>query len=535
MVVRNSLTAVLLVITAAVWSVPGAFADDQMPWVEDLSIATQRAAAEGKLVLLHVYSDDCPPCRRLEKNVYSRPDVAEAVARNYVPVRVHAKQRPEIIAKYNVRAWPTDVYLTPTGIEIYKTVCPQEPNDYVNLVNSLAAQTGTGLGRNNSQLPTSQQLAAQRAEAHAAAGNQVAAQAAAAQASLAQGNVPQPTSHVPPATPFGPWVAPGASPRDTIAQVSNQVATQANGQAQWMVQGANATAQQAQQSFQQTQQAVQQAGQQTWQQAQAQANQTATQVQGQFNQAVTQTVDASQQAVVGATQQATQQATQVANDSTQTAASAAKEVINRYSQPLANPAAVAATGFAPWQGAIVPPGQQPPFGAVPANPAAAPNASVAPVASLAPNASLAPSAPPAVTPVAASAPPVQAAAPAGTYPIAMEGFCPVTLLNEGKWKKGQPEFGAVHRRRTFLFATAEAQQAFLASPDRFSPVMVGYDPVKFMNTGELVDGHVTYGLTYRKQIYLFSDDASLKSFWQNPRQFTEGLRQAMAQQERVIR
>jgi thiol-disulfide isomerase/thioredoxin len=525
MVVRNSLTAVLLVISAAVWSAPGAFADDQMPWVEDLSIATQRAAAEGKLVLLHVYSDDCPPCRRLEKNVYSRPDVAEAVARNFVPVRVHAKQRPEIVAKYNVRAWPTDVYLTPTGIEIYKTVCPQEPNDYVNLVNSLAAQTGTGLGRNNSQLPTSQQLAAQRAEAHAAAGNPVAAQAAAAQASLAQGNVPQPTSHVPPATPFGPWVAPGASPRDTIAQVSNQVATQANGQAQWMAQGAHATAQQAQQSFQQTQQAVQQAGQQTWQQAHSQANQTATQVQGQFNQAVTQTVDASQQAVAGATQQATQ----MANDHTQAAATAAKEVINQYSQPMPNTAAIAATGFAPWQGAIVPPGQQSPFGAVPANPAAAPNAS------LAPNALLAPSASPAITPVEGGAPPAAAAAPAGTYPIAMEGFCPVTLLSEGKWKKGQPEFGAVHRRRTFLFATAEAQQAFLAGPDRFSPVMVGYDPVKFMNSGELVDGRVTYGLTYRKQIYLFSDDASLKSFWQNPRQFTEGLRQAMTQQERVIR
>jgi YHS domain-containing protein len=125
---------------------------------------------------------------------------------------------------------------------------------------------------------------------------------------------------------------------------------------------------------------------------------------------------------------------------------------------------------------------------------------------------------------------------AGAYPVAMEGYCPVTLAAERKWKKGQAQFGAVHRRRTFLFTSEAAQQKFLADPDRFSPVMVGYDPVKFMQTGELVDGRATYSLTYRKQVYLFTDDASLKTFWTNPSQFTEGLRQAMSRQEgRTIR
>jgi YHS domain-containing protein len=118
----------------------------------------------------------------------------------------------------------------------------------------------------------------------------------------------------------------------------------------------------------------------------------------------------------------------------------------------------------------------------------------------------------------------------------MEGYCPVTLATERKWKKGQAQFGAVHRRRTFLFVSQAEQQKFLADPDRYSPVMVGYDPVKFLQTGELVDGRVANALTYRKQVYLFTDDAALKSFWMNPAQFTEGLRQAMSQTEgRTIR
>lgn len=122
------------------------------------------------------------------------------------------------------------------------------------------------------------------------------------------------------------------------------------------------------------------------------------------------------------------------------------------------------------------------------------------------------------------------------YPVAMEGYCPVTLATERKWKKGQAQFGAVHRRRTFLFVSQAEQQKFLADPDRYSPVMVGYDPVKFLQTGELVDGRVANALTYRKQVYLFTDDAALKSFWMNPAQFTEGLRQAMSQTDgRTIR
>lgn len=447
MAVRTSLAAGLLIACCGLVSA----ADDQLPWAEDFAQACRQANAQGKLVLLHFYSDDCPPCVRVERNVFSQAAVAEAVGRNYVPVKVHVRKTPALAAKYNVQQWPTDVFVTPEGLEVKRSVSPQSPEDYINLTNAVAATAGVGAGRQSNA------------------------------------SAPRPTAP----SPAAPWRA--ASPQSAIAQVSNQ----ADAPAPWMAPGAAAAAQQTaqqtahqvQQSAQQVQQNVQQAGQQAWQYGQVQANQTLTNT------------------------------TQAAQQSTQAAAEAAKEVINRYSQPLSQPAAAS-------------PSWQPPFvtGAAAGVPGFAPALTPPeqPAQTLAPASSGSASA---YETNPALAPPPAAIA-SGSYPIAMSGFCPVTLANERKWKKGQPQFGAIHRRRTFLFNSAAEQQTFLLEPDRYSPVMVGYDPVKFMQTGELIDGTATYSLTYRKQVYLFTDDASLKSFWQNPSQFTEGLRQAMTRNER---
>lgn len=442
MAVRTILTAGLLFACSALALTANLTADDQLPWAEDFAAACQQANAQGKLVLLHFYSDDCPPCVRVEKNVFSQPEVGAAVGRNFVPVKVHARKTPALVQKYHVQQWPTDVFVTPAGLELTRTVSPQAPAAYINLVNTVAASSGIGVARS---------------------------------------------------------AAPG-----TITQVSNQIA----GQATYMTQSAAATAQQYQQSAQQSLAASTQAAQQAGQQAQQTAQQSWQYAQAQGNQALANT------------QQAVQQTAQTAQQSTQAAADSAKEVINRYSQPLQQAAA------ATWQ---------PPFSSAAATPAsadinAAPSVAAAVQQHYAPN--FAPQAPAAP----AAAPPVPANVATAAYPVAMEGYCPVTLATERKWKKGQAQFGAVHRRRTFLFVSQAEQQKFLADPDRYSPVMVGYDPVKFMQTGELVDGKATFSLTYRKQVYLFTDDASLKSFWTSPAQFTEGLRQAMSQTEgRTIR
>ncbi|HTU23782.1 MAG TPA: thioredoxin domain-containing protein, partial [Pirellulales bacterium] len=94
--------------------------------------------------------------------------------------------------------------------------------------------------------------------------------------------------------------------------------------------------------------------------------------------------------------------------------------------------------------------------------------------------------------------------PPGTPAVGLDGCCPVTLVEQKRWAKGDPQFGVIHRGRTYLFASAEAQRRFWANPDAFSPVIEGNDPVLALDNRQMVPGTRTFGVFYEKRIYLFS-------------------------------
>jgi protein disulfide-isomerase len=102
------------------------------------------------------------------------------------------------------------------------------------------------------------------------------------------------------------------------------------------------------------------------------------------------------------------------------------------------------------------------------------------------------------------------------------------------WKKADPKFGAIHRGKTYLFASKEAQEKFLANPDAFTPVLSGCDPVRYAQQGEFVEGKRDFGLVYGKRIFLFADEASLNRFDQTPAAFAETAYQAMLKSETTL-
>lgn len=120
-----------------------------------------------------------------------------------------------------------------------------------------------------------------------------------------------------------------------------------------------------------------------------------------------------------------------------------------------------------------------------------------------------------------------AAAPAASQ-FALDGFCPVTLVDQGKWQKGDPRWGAVHQGKTYLFASQQGQQQFLASPDRFAPVLSGYDPVRYTETGQLVEGKREHGVFFGNRIFLFADEVALDRFSKHTDFYMARVRQATA-------
>lgn len=120
-------------------------------------------------------------------------------------------------------------------------------------------------------------------------------------------------------------------------------------------------------------------------------------------------------------------------------------------------------------------------------------------------------------------PPLTAAAPTPAIPanptpmsMAMEGYCPVTLVERGAWVAGNVQYGARHRGRTYLFAGPAEQQAFFVAPDRYAPALSGDDPVLALDTGRRVPGDRNYGLTYESRTYLFSSPETLNAFTAAP-------------------
>ena len=60
------------------------------------------AQQQGKLVFIDLYADWCPPCRSMERSVFSRAEVAEFMARNFVAAKYNVDQTlgRELLGEY---------------------------------------------------------------------------------------------------------------------------------------------------------------------------------------------------------------------------------------------------------------------------------------------------------------------------------------------------------------------------------------------------------------------------------------------------
>lgn len=498
-------------------------AQDMIRWESDLQQAADMARQQGKLLLIHFYNDGCPPCERLEKNVFNQATVAISISKGYVPVKVHAGKSPKVAESFQVDRWPVDIIATPGGEELFRTVSPQAVNSYVTMLEEVSKK--------------------------AAASMAVQANAIAAATAPTTPPVSTPAASAPAAASNGYIVnqyAPAANPTEIvnryssgIANAGKQMQAQAGQSVQSMQGAAVAASQRGMDQVNQAGNAAMQAAQQKvdtgMAYGQQMANRAATSVEQGANQAMAQGqkyVDQGMSTAGQYAQQAQKQASvyggQVANQVSQympAAPATTQPQASVYGDPSAAqtpentaPPANSGTQDQPWNPAETAPSapaQNSVYGGYAASKPAIGN----PAAGM-----------PDITAPTSPQPAGMKFVSASQAPsFGLEKFCPVTMAETMKWTKGNPQFGAVHRGRTYLFASQEAQQKFLADPDRFSPVLSGCDPVVFVEQGKLVDGSRNCGLSYRGQMFFFVNKANADRFWKSPDVYTVPSYQAMMQ------
>jgi thiol:disulfide interchange protein len=135
--------ALVLAVLALVTARPaGAHPQDLVKW-RPIAAGESEAKKSGKPVLYFFTAAWCGPCHLLEQQVFSRKDVADQIAKDFIPVVVRDEMRetgtnkPEMLAvanRYGLRGFPTLVVSRPgmdRGIKMEGWDGPQGAIDFL--------------------------------------------------------------------------------------------------------------------------------------------------------------------------------------------------------------------------------------------------------------------------------------------------------------------------------------------------------------------------------------------------------------------
>ncbi len=114
-------------------------------------------------------------------------------------------------------------------------------------------------------------------------------------------------------------------------------------------------------------------------------------------------------------------------------------------------------------------------------------------------------------------------------PFALDGCCPVTVVDNSQWKLGRLEYSEQREKQRFLFAGASEQQRFRQNPDRYIPAFFGNDIVLASDSHTTTAGKREHGVILKDRIYLFATEDSLQRFARNPARYIARNKEAPIQ------
>ena len=409
-----------------------------MKWESDLQNAASRAAMLNRLVLVHFWAPWCTACHKMEKEVFSQPDVQSAIQANYVAVRLNVDHNRALAERYGITQLPTDVVIAPDGRLLERQPGFTDRYQYVARLRQIALdarrRAPTPIAAANPPLNPTMANQGYTSSGHSAPppvpawpeANRQQQQQMPPIASI-PGGPTQNHQMAPPAPELNAQNAPNPGLSYQPPPMTGPYANPQIAQGQPPLQPPTGPAA-------------------NWQPPQ-QMNNTYTQQQPHYGE-------------------------------------------NRPGPALPPIAQAPPRNELPLHG----PEFHEPMQSAPVNPPVANNPS----------------------------PPVPPTTP-DACPFAMDGFCPVELVENKTWKLGDVRWGANHRGRTYLFSGPEQQQRFLKSPDRYSPAASGIDVVLALTKQQVTPGRREYGVFCANRIFLFAGEESLAAFSAEPERYINQL------------
>lgn len=372
--------------TACIAGVEGAEQASSIHWGNDLNDALRQASKTGQPILVHFYSDNCVPCKMLEAKAFKDRSVCDSMAKSVLPVKIKYDLHRDIAQRYLVTRFPTDLFLHPNGEELYRTVSPQDPEDYVKLLDRVASKNREWVVYRMSKIgPTINPKRASISAAYEAEAIRDSQPTTTTSQLFKTTSQPNGKVPVPEANRF--CVAPTSVTAEPTAEAASE----------------------------------------TRQSPFHLASQTAIAKENRYQRPVS-----SEQRSTPDTSKSNSEPALVISDNT------------NDSSPMASVT----------MGGVF----------------------------------------------------------ADDKSLAMDGYCPVLLLTQKAWTLGTAACAVRHRGRVYYCANEEARTLFLQEPDRYSPVMSGYDIVHFLETGELVSGQRQFGCEFLGRVFIFMNASNKAHF-----------------------
>jgi YHS domain-containing protein/thiol-disulfide isomerase/thioredoxin len=103
--------------------------------------------------------------------------------------------------------------------------------------------------------------------------------------------------------------------------------------------------------------------------------------------------------------------------------------------------------------------------------------------------------------------------------FALSGYCPVSLVSDRKLVAGQTEYTAQHEGRSYRFANGVLSDRFRQEPERYVPANDGDCPVTELDRGLARPGDPRWGVLYQGRLYLCASEEARRRFLGEPRRY----------------
>lgn len=117
----------------------------------------------------------------------------------------------------------------------------------------------------------------------------------------------------------------------------------------------------------------------------------------------------------------------------------------------------------------------------------------------------------------ATSPPTDRANP----PTAMNGYCPVSILESRRWVKGDPQFAVVLDGKLYLFSGQEQKDRYLRNPVKYTPALGGDCIVCAVKGIARHPGSINFTAIHNERLFMFPGEREKEEFMREPDEYAD--------------